>query len=208
MNVKNVVRSAGRFFVLLSLTAGGICLSGSCSRGDSDGRELSEKFARMSDSQKVDYLIKNNTPDSVARFLCRAALNEIPGVKIDTLAMAKIYATERYQGGDLDKFMDEYEKFPDRLPLAKKLRLWRLDTMDDPMSLDYELGLKYVDYIRVGKKSSKDIEMEIADLKKECARHPEDSATFNRFKKGFEVALKEDGGRDVPNDIYRKYAGN
>ncbi len=206
MNVKNPVRKAGRFLVAVIAVVVIMTAASGCGKQNAEEKALAEKLRNMSDSQMVDYLMKTTTPDSVARFLCRAALNEIPGVTVDTLVMAKIYATEHYKGDDLNKFLDAYEEYPNRLRLAKKLRLWKFDMMEDPMALDYELGLKYVDDIRVGKKNAKEIEEEIEELRRECAKHPEDSASFNRFKKGFSVALLADDGSDVPVEIYAKYS--
>ena len=55
--------------------------------------------------------MKNTTPDSVARFICRAALGQVKGAGIESLGVATSYAYEKYSGNDLDSFGDEYDNF-------------------------------------------------------------------------------------------------
>ncbi|MBD5176909.1 MAG: hypothetical protein HDT05_05805 [Bacteroidales bacterium] len=175
--------------------------------GDKDGSgNFPKDFNSKSDEAKVAYMMENASPDSVARFICRAALGEVPGVRIDTLATATLYAYETYKDENLQTFAQAYDSFADALPLDKKMTLRKLAAMDDPMALGYELGLEYVNSIRMDHKNAKTVEAEIASLKKVCAKNPEDSAMFPRFMKGFEVALKIDSGSDVPKEIYNKYA--
>lgn len=160
----------------------------------------------MSDAQKVAYVMQSATPDSVARFICRASLGEIKGVKIDTLANATLYAYETYKDTDLQTFAQAYDAFAESLPLDRKMKLRKLAAEQDPMGLGYELGLEYVNRIRMDHKTASDVEAEIKALKDVCDQNPEDSATFTRFMKGFKVALSMDGSNELPGEIYRKYS--
>lgn len=189
--------------MLVMMTGGGLV---SCGSGGTSTSKFPEDFNKKSDEEKVAYLMQTASPDSVARFICRAALGEIPGVKIDTLAIATLYAYETYKDKNLETFSHAYDAFADELPLDKKMTLRKLAAMEDPMQLGYALGLEYVNSIRLDHKNAKAVEEEIAALKKVCAQNPEDSAMFPRFMKGFQVALEIDGAGDVPKEIYNKYA--
>lgn len=178
----------------------------SCKSDKTSIQSMPAGFDKMSDNEKVAYMMKHAKPDSVARFICRAALGDMPGIKIDTLANATLYAYEIYKDDDLQTFSQAYDSFSESLPLDRKMTLRKLAALDDPMALGYQLGLEYVNNIRMDKKNAKTVEAEIASLKKVCAENPEDSATFRRFMKGFEVALVADHGSDVPRAIYDKYA--
>ncbi len=173
--------------------------------GDKQSGDFPKDFNKRTDAAKVAYVMKNATPDSVARFICRGALGEIEGVKIDTLANATLYAYENYKDEELQSFATAYDEFAENLPLDKKMQLRKLAATEDAMGMGYQLGLEYVNAIRTNHKSAEDVAVEIAALQKACAKNPEDSSTFSRFMKGFKVALEYDGGADVPRAIYNKY---
>ncbi len=162
-------------------------------------------FASMTDAAKVEYMMKHVSPDSVARFLCDAALGRTPGVKIDTLSMATLYAYENYKDDDLQTFSIAYDSYAEALPLPDKMQLRKLGAQDDPMGLGYQLGLEYVNSIRIDNKNAAAVESEIKALQDLCAKSPEDSLTFKRFMKGFKIALDMDGSEGVPMEIYNKY---
>ena len=182
-----------------------IALISSCGGKDKSGANLPGDFAARSDAQKVAYMMKNASPDSVARFICRGALGEIPGVKIDTLANATLYAYEHYKEAELQTFSVAYDEFAESLPLDRKMKLRKLAAEEDAMGMGYQLGLEYVNSIRMDHKNAAEVEAEIAALKKAC-ENPADSATFTRFMKGFKVALEYDGNNEIPREIYNKYA--
>lgn len=188
------------------LIVAGISLLAGCGKKDSEESILPNGGKNMSDEQKVAYMMKHATPDSVARFICMASLGEIKGAKIDTLANATLYAYENYKDDDLQTFSQSLSSYAESLPLGKRLRLLQLQAEMDPMGLGYQLGLEYVNDIRMNKKDAAAIEKEIADLKEECKKNPEDSATFTRFTTGFKVALDMDGSSDIPAQIYKKYS--
>lgn len=192
------VMIAGCFLLLL--------MASSCGSKGSGKSSFPKDFSRMNDSRKVAYVMKNAAPDSVARFICRAALGEIEGVRIDTLSSATLYAYENYKDDDLQTFAIAYDEFAESLPLDKKMTLRKLAAEEDAMGMGYQLGLEYVNAIRVNHKNAVEVEKEIAALKRVCSRNVEDSSTFTRFMKGFKVALEVDGGNEIPREIYNKYS--
>lgn len=178
-----------------------IALSG-CNGGGGNSRYPSE-FATMSDADKVAYLMERVPADSVARFVCDASLGRIKGVKIDTLAMATLYAYENYRDTALTRFSNEYDRYVEMQPLADRMRLYALAGQVDPQGLGYELGLSYVGQIRSKEMTVAQVEEELKALKEACK---DDTATYTRFMTGFKVALSYDHGKDLSEDIYRRFA--
>lgn len=181
-------------------------LAVSCGGNGKTNSDFPAEFNSMSDAQRVRWMMDKVSPDSVARFICNAALGKVEGVRIDTLANATLYAYEHYQDEKLQTFSSAYDEFAEQLPLDEKMTLRKLAALEDPMGLGYELGLEYVNMIRIDCKKSAEVESEIQALKRACDKNPEDSLTYKRFIKGFQVALEYDGGSGVPKDIYDKYS--
>lgn len=173
----------------------------SCS-GSKSRENFPSDFEKYSDTQKVEYMMKQTTPDSVARFICNAAIDRIPGVTIDSLGAATLYAYEKYHGKDLDTFQIEFDRFSISLPLAPRMKLMFKAGMEDPIQLGYQLGLEYVSQIRTQHKKVSDIEAEIKEFRKACGS---DIETYNRFIKGFKIALEADHGKDLSEDVYRHF---
>ena len=186
---------------LLAVTA----LSGCGAKNGADSDRAGE-FAGMDDRAKMQYMMQRVAPDSVARFICDAALGKIEGVRIDTLSMAALYAYENYKDADLQTFQIAYDTYADNLPLPDKMHLRKLAASDNPDALGYQLGLEYVNDIRTGRMTGEEIEDEIAAFKKVCDASPEDSLTFRRFMTGFKVALDKDGSEGIPKSIYESYS--
>ena len=105
-------------------------------------------FSKIGDAGRVAYVMKHATPDSLARFIIYGALGQVPGARIDTLAIATNYAYERLQGEALDKFGAEYETVVASLPLSDKMKVYALAGTEDPQGLGYRQGLEYVSDIR------------------------------------------------------------
>lgn len=171
--------------------------------GKGHGNHFPKGFADWHDARKVQYVMDNASPDSVARFLCAASLGKIEGVKIDTLPTATLYVMENYPDSCLQSFAEAYDAYVDGASLKDRMRLYRLAASEDPMKLGYELGLHYVNKIRVNGMTPEEVEAEIAELQRACA---DDTVTFTRFRKGFRVALTVDGAADIPKSIYDKYS--
>lgn len=171
----------------------------SCSDKGGDG--LPESFNRMGAPSQMEYLMERDAPDSVARFICYAALGKIEGLHMD-MGSALAYAYEHYDESGLVEFQMALEEFQSGLPLADRVRLTRELGMVDLEQFGYELGLNYVGTIRVEQKQAPTIREELAALRKECASYPD---FYSRFMKGFKTALKLDRHRDLDDRIYTEF---
>jgi lipoprotein len=167
-----------------------------------DKNSLPENFASLDDSSQVAFMMKNSTPDSVARFICNASLGKVKSARIDTLAIAVAYAYQNYNDSDLIVFSREFDDFSANLPLNEKMKIYSMAGNIDPQGLGYELGLEYVTHIRENKMSVDDIRTELNAFKEACAN---DSDMYNRFLKGFKTVLKVDHGKDLPEEVYNAF---
>jgi hypothetical protein len=176
----------------------------SCGNGKDSTGDFPRDFNSRSDKEKVAYMMEAVTPDSVARFICDATLGDIPGVRIDTMAMAVAYVYEAYKD-DVDvinQFGGELDSYAKSLPLDKRMQLLKISGETDSMGLGYQLGLEYVGKIRNNSMTTEDIDNELKSFKKACGT---DMDTYRRFVQGFKVALREDAGKDFPQAVYNKY---
>lgn len=165
-------------------------------------RQWPADFNLRDDAAKVDYMMKQVSPDSVARFICDGALGKIDGVTIDTIAIAVAYAYENYSDSSLMNFSREFDYYSSNLDLPDKMRIYLMAGLSDPKRLGYELGLEYVDHIREDSMKVDDVKREIEAFKTACA---DDSVTYVRFLKGFKTVLRLDHGKDLPEDIYTAF---
>lgn len=159
----------------------------------------------MNDAAKMDYMIHNATPDSVARFICQASLGRIEGVRIDTLNLAALQAYEYYKDDDLQSFQAAFDDYAESLPLPDKMRLYKLAASDNPSQLGYKLGLEYANSIREGRMTAAQVEAEISAMRKACSEDPADSLVFKNFMTGFQVVLDNYGSEGIPTAIFEKY---
>lgn len=171
-------------------------------KGKRQAGEFPENFNTIGDAGRVAYVMRNATPDSVARFICLGALGRVEGARIDTMAMATAYAYEHYKGEDLDAFGVEYDRFVAALSLADRMKIYALAGSEDPQGLGLQLGLEYTQMIRDKNMDVKAVEKELAEFKKACASDPD---TYERFLIGFKTALKADNGTDLPAGVYEKF---
>jgi hypothetical protein len=176
-------------------------LSGCKGKQNAEG-ELPDGFKALPDSAKVAYVMKNATPDSVARFICRAALGQVPGASIDNLGLATTYAYDKYTGEDFNSFSDEYDNYVASLTLPDKMKMYALAGVEDPQGLGLQLGLEYMQSIREKNLSVADVEKELKAFKKACGK---DTDTYNRFLIGFKTVLKADRNNDMPKGIYERF---
>lgn len=159
-------------------------------------------FDKIGDAGRVAFMMNKVQADSLARFIIYSSLGKNPGAKIDTLAIATNYAYERLKGDALDKFSAAYDACVEALPLGEKMKVYMFAGTEDPQGLGYKLGLEYMSSIRNGHKKAADVERELTEFKKACGS---DTATYRRFIIGFQTVLKMDHGKDVPEEIYRKF---
>lgn len=201
MIIKSIYRSGSVRCALAALALS--LMAASCGGRESADGAFGEGFDKLSDARKVAYVMQNAAPDSVARFICNAALGKVPGASIDTLATATLYAYEHYTDeADLQTFSAAYDEYAASLPLDDKMRIMKMAGEVDPQGIGYELGLEYVDRIRRSHRSSEEVVREIEAFRKACSS---DTMMFRRFLTGFKVALEVDRGKDLPDDIYTKF---
>lgn len=174
----------------------------SCGGKDRGDKGVPASVLHGDDAARVQYVMRNASADSLARFIIYGALGRNGDMRIDTLATATNYAYEHLQGDSLDIFAREYDALVERLPLADKMKIYALAGTEDPQGLGYKLGLEYVGSVRDGKKSVKDVDRELEAFRRACGS---DTATYRRFMIGFKTVLKVDAGRDVPREVVEKY---
>lgn len=191
--MKKVIISALTFVSIMAACSG---------NGKSNGK-YPDNFNAIGDEGRVAYVISKAKPDSVARFIIYTALGRNKDAKIDSLAIATNYAYDKLKGDDLESFSEAYDAAVESLPLGEKMKIYKLAGSDDPQRLGYELGTEYMISIRDGNKSVEEVDRELQEFKKACAQ---DTATYRRFIIGFQTVLKLDNGKDVPQEIYKKYS--
>ena len=174
-----------------------------CSCGGKNGSgDFPDNFGTIGDAGRVSYMMKNVTPDSVARFICDAALGKVEGARIDSLPTATLYAYEHYKNTDLASFAAQYDAYSQSLPLEEKMKLYALAGSYDPQQLGYQLGLEYVGNIRSKKMTADQVAAELEEFKKACGN---DHDTYKRFVKGFKVVLELEKGNGISGDIYSRF---
>lgn len=174
----------------------------SCKGGKESDKGFPQNFDKIGDAGRIDYLIAHAPADSVARFIIHTALGHNKDARIDTLAIATNYAYMKLQGAALDSFSVAYDALVESLPLGDKMKVYALSGAEDPQGLGYKLGLEYMSSIRNDSKSVAEVEQELEAFRKACGT---DTATYRRFLIGFKTVLEVDHGKDVPEEIYKKY---
>lgn len=174
---------------------------GSGKRGGGSG-DWPEDFARIGDRGRVAYMMDAVKPDSVARFICDAALGKVEGARIDSVNTAIAYAAEKYGEDDMVTFSQEVDAYSASLPLADKMRLYTLVGKENPQGLGYRMGLEYVNNIRERGMKPADVEREIAALRKACGS---DKETYRRFVVGFKTVLRMEDRGNLPAGVYERF---
>ncbi len=179
-----------------------IALTGCKGKNSASDTDFPENFAQLPDTAQVSFVMKNATPDSVARFICASVLGKVPQSNIRNLAIATNYAFESYSDNDLGIFSNTYDEYVASLPLADKMTIYAKAGTDDPQGLGLQLGLEYMQSIREKNLTPDQVEEELKALKNACKDEPE---TYERFLVGFKTVLKVDQNSDVPKDIYDRF---
>lgn len=162
---------------------------------------LPNTFDSLSTDEKMEILMKKLPPDSVALYICDAAMGKKYDSRIE-LSEAINYAYINYKEADQITFTDALNRYGERLPLNEKNKFNALSNLIEPDMFGYEIGLSYVGTIREEGLDAKKVKEEIDRFKKECESDPE---TYKRFIKGFKEALKLDRGRDLDEQIYTQF---
>lgn len=169
--------------------------------GEDKAENMPGNFKSLPAEGKMEYLMANLTPDSVARFICNASMGKVYNSRIE-LQPSLMYAYDHYSEEDLVTFQEALNEFEQSLPLHEKVKFAKLSAMDDPDMLSYGLGLEYVGAIREDKKDNKTVREELKKLRTECLSDPE---FFARFMKGFKTALEYDRHHDLDDRIYTEF---
>lgn len=170
-----------------------------CNKNRNDGNNFPEDFDKLSDQQKVAYMMEHASADSVARFIVYASLGKIEGVRIDTLNNATLAAYENYTDTALQTFSWEFDRLSEELPLPDKMKLRMLVGAEDPQGLGLTLGLEYMNQIRVRGMKPEEVFEELRELKRASADNMD---VYARFIIGFRTVLRYDKNSDMPKDIY------
>ena len=185
-----------------SLAVIGILFASCSGKKQNMVESLPDDFNQLSDTAKVAHMMDIVSPDSVARFICDAALGKSNVAKIDTFAIATAYAYQHYVDSCLISFSQELDDYSANLPLVDKMEIYKQAGQSDPQRLGYELGLDYVNYIRNNHKNAAKVKEEIDAFRVACA---DDSLMYIRFIKGFKTVLQADRGKDLPEEIYTMF---
>ncbi len=79
-----------RIIPILMMTA--LMLTAACGGKGGDSNGFPENFSSLTDEQKVTYMMQHVSSDSVARFIIYAALDKMPGIRIDSLNISTLKA--------------------------------------------------------------------------------------------------------------------
>lgn len=175
--------------VLPGLLVGVMLLSVSACSGPKTSSEVTKApDASATDRDKVMYMVQLNDPDSVARFLCYAALGKSTEGKIDSLALAQLYALEAYQADDdrIAEFSRAYEECVEQLPLVDMYRIHQMTGIFDETELPLDLGLHYGSRIMRDTLNAAKIKADTIALSRQMT--PE---TFALFRKALKTAIGE-----------------
>lgn len=159
-------------------------------------------FNNRTDAEKVAYVMRTSTPDSVARFVMESALGRKKGIIIDTLAIAELYVYSNYNSEKQLIYAEESSRIKEGLTLAEQMYLFKKGSTESPVMFGLNLGLTYLGRIREHNMMAKEVEKEIADFKKMCG---DDTTTYRRFVTGFTEALRQDKDKDVKREIYDRF---
>ena len=177
-------------------------LSGCGKEGKKSEPGFPPDFNNRSDSEKVAFVMRTASPDSVARFVMETALGRKKGLSLDTLAIAELYVYSNYDSEKQLAYAEESDRIKENLSLSEQMYLFKKGSTESPVVLGLNLGLSYLSHIREHNLSVKEVEKEISDFKKMCG---EDTTTYRRFVTGFTEALRQDKDKDVKREIYDRF---
>lgn len=190
-----ILRRGGAIAFALAVLCG-------CGSGGDKSKSFPADFNERGDAYRVAWMMEHAAPDSVARFICYAALGQVDGARIDTLSTATLYAYENYRDSDAVRFGDEYDRVVGSMNLENKMKMYVLGGSEDPQTLGYKLGLEYMSHIRDNRLTPDQVEKELKAFRRACGN---DSSTYHRFVIGFKTVLRADSGSDVSKDIYDRF---
>ncbi len=186
---------------LMATVLAGVMMMSACNNGKKKS-DFPENFGSIGDEGRTAFMMKHVGPDSVARFLCDAALGRVEGARIDSLPIATSYAYSNYKDDDLATFSSVFDSYCNSLSLPDRMKLYVLAGKYDPQQLGYQLGLEYVVNIRNEQMSVDEVTAELSEFRKACGN---DNDTYRRFVKGFKVALEAEHANGIDPKIYNRF---
>ncbi len=165
----------------------GLLLLSACG-GDNNSKDATvAPGANASDREKVSYMAQITSPDSLARYICYAALGRSSSGTIDSLSMAQLYALEIYQADDrkIVEFSRSYDETVENLPLTDAYRLAKMTGVLDDTQLPFDLGLRYGARVKREGIKAPEVKNDTAALARMVEPH-----FFDLFVKAFDTALK------------------
>lgn len=173
----------------------------SCSNKSSS--KFPDNFSSLSTEKKMEFLMANMSPDSVAYYIIDAAMGKNNSARIE-LDPAIAYAYDNYKEDDMVAFTLAFSEYEKKIPLHEKVKFSKLYTTTemDPEAYGYDVGLRYVGVIREEGLQPKQVKEELDRFAKACKIDPD---FYKKFMKGFKYALKYDRGRDLDERIYTEF---
>lgn len=171
--------------VMITAVTGIVSVSCGGKNSSSDGNGM--PGANATDREKVEYVARMYGPDSLARFICYAALDKSPDGHIDSLAMAQVYALELYAAEEdkVVKFSRTFEETVENLPLTDAYRLTKMTGTLDETQMPLDLGLHYGARVRREKLEPARVKADTTALARMVEPH-----FFQLFVEAFETAMK------------------
>lgn len=172
-----------------------------CSSANASDLNYPENFNSQTDSAKIDFIVSQLHPDTVAVIICDAVLK---GHGIDKpieftlqdLNGAVLYAYTAYPDSCKVLFGEKLNSYAESLPTDQRMTLTYLAMENDPYRLGYKLGKEYYELLNNSGEATKsvskqDIKEELAFLR-EMTKGKKDY--FRKLKKGLETAIVSNGG--------------
>lgn len=195
-----------KIFVYVSMTLVCALLLSAC--GNKSGENLSglpSDFKTAPDTLKAKALIdKGISPDSIAIFFCEAGAGMRHGVNVKDFADITTYMYTHCTEEDFEIFSTAFDSHVETLTPAQRMKLYSLIAQEDGNAdkMGYELGLVYVNSVMERDLSLGAVDKEIAEFRRACGK---DEDTYNRFLKGFAVAISTRQKGELPSELVRKY---
>lgn len=195
--------------IYVSMTLMCVMLLTACGNKGGDNVEdlsgLPSDFKTAPDTLKVKALMDLKiSPDSIAVFLCEAGAGMRPGVKVKDFADITTYMYTHCSEEDFEIFSTTFDSHVETLTPAQRMNLYAIVAQEDGNAdkMGYELGLVYINSVMERDLTLGAVDKEIAEFRRACGK---DEDTYNRFLKGFAVAISTRQPGELPAELVRKY---
>lgn len=123
-------------------------------------------------------------PDSMANFLCEAALGKIPNIKMKSFNNNVIYAYNLYPDSLRSTFLQSIDNFADNSNSQDKVALYILAGGNDLKRTGFKFGREIFSRIKNNSEDSLSVFREIIEFQKQLVAEND----FNEFYIGFKTA--------------------